>query len=76
MTYATAIKFYKTQPAIARVLGISKQAVGQWQKSGVVPVGSALLLQIHSKRKVKVDPKVYVRSAIPTPRAAGTHAAD
>jgi len=61
MTYDTAIGFYESDRKIAEVLGISKQAVGRWKKSGVVPAVSALKLQTNSRGKVKVDPNVYVK---------------
>jgi hypothetical protein len=65
MTYATAMGFYKTGQAIARVLGIKPQAVYQWKKSGVVPILSATRLQTDSKGRVKVDPRVYEPKGAP-----------
>lgn len=62
MTYDAAISYFKTDAAIAEVLKISKQAVGQWKKTGKVPIKSAARLQSESKGKVKVDPKVYERA--------------
>lgn len=62
MKYDTAMSHYRTQEAIARVLKITKQAVGQWRKTGRVPAKSAVLLQQDSKGKVRVDPKVYERA--------------
>jgi hypothetical protein len=60
MRYETALGFYKTGQAIARVLRIKPQAVYQWKKTGRVPIKSAHRLQEDSKGRVKVDPKVYV----------------
>lgn len=65
MRYDTAMGFYRTGLAIARVLGIKPQAVYQWKKSGVVPLKSATRLQTDSKGKVKVDPKVYELQGAP-----------
>ncbi len=61
MKLDAALAFYKTQAAIARVLGLRRQAVNQWKDlyDGVVPPKHAIRLQADSKGKVKVDPKDY-----------------
>lgn len=60
MKYSTALKFYKTGTAIARVLGVSHQAVYPWEKKDLVPFGRAVVLEEDSKGKCKVDKKLYV----------------
>lgn len=65
MLYATALGFYKTGQAIARVLSIKPQAVYQWKKGGVVPLKSATRLQTDSKGRIKVDPKCYELQGAP-----------
>lgn len=59
MKYDTAIRFYKTQVAIATELGIKQQSVSKWKKTGIVSKGSAYELQVKSGGKIKVDPKCY-----------------
>lgn len=59
MKYEKALAFYKTQAAIARVLGITRQRVSQFKDMGLIPAEHALRLQTDSKGKVKVDAKVY-----------------
>jgi DNA-binding transcriptional regulator YdaS (Cro superfamily) len=61
MKLDAALAFYKTQAAVARVLGIKRQAVHQWWDlyGGVVPAKHAIRLQADSRGKVKVDPKDY-----------------
>lgn len=60
MKYSSALKHFKTGLAIAEVLGIKPQAVYQWKRKGVVPPKKAVLLEAHSRGKVKVDSRVYV----------------
>lgn len=61
MKLDAALAFYPSQAAIARVLGIKRQAVHQWWDlyNGVIPAKHAIRLQTHSKGKVKLDPKDY-----------------
>lgn len=71
MTLTTALTHYETQRAIARVLGITEQAVSIWVKDDRVPLKRARELEKDSKGKVTVDPAVYVRvkgETVPAPR--------
>jgi DNA-binding transcriptional regulator YdaS (Cro superfamily) len=61
MTFASALAHFKTQRSIANALGIKEQAIGQWKKSGVVPIRRAHQLEELTKGKVKVDASVYAR---------------
>jgi hypothetical protein len=62
MKFDAALAFYKTQTAIARALGRTRQQVNSWRETGVIPAKHAVILEVHSKGKVKVDPSVYVRN--------------
>lgn len=53
MTPEKALKHYKSRGAMARVAMVSRQAVAQWFKSGVVPPRSAMLLAMKSGGKLK-----------------------
>ncbi|MCA9233171.1 MAG: helix-turn-helix domain-containing protein [Planctomycetales bacterium] len=46
-----AIKYFGSQVALARALGISKQAVGGWGE--YVPTGRAFQLQVMTAGKLK-----------------------
>jgi DNA-binding transcriptional regulator YdaS (Cro superfamily) len=59
MKFDAALTFYKTQNAMAQVLGLHRQQVNFWREAGVVPAKHAIRLQAHSKGKVKIDPKCY-----------------
>jgi hypothetical protein len=59
MKWDTALGFYKTQSGIARALGLTRQQVHSWKDGGVIPAKHAVTLEVDSKGKVKVDPKVY-----------------
>jgi DNA-binding transcriptional regulator YdaS (Cro superfamily) len=61
MTFYTALAHFKTQRAIAAAIGITEQSIGQWKKSGVVPIRRAHQLEELTKGKVKVDASVYAR---------------
>lgn len=51
MKTADAIRHFGTQAALARALGVSKQAVAQWGE--VVPDGRAYQLQVITGGKLK-----------------------
>jgi DNA-binding transcriptional regulator YdaS (Cro superfamily) len=61
MKFETALAHYGSQAAIARVLGLKRQHVFSWKDLGVIPAKHAVTLEVDSKGKVKVDPKVYER---------------
>lgn len=61
MKFETALAFYGSQAAIARVLGLKRQHVFSWKESGVIPAKHAVTLQNDSRGKVKIDPAVYER---------------
>lgn len=63
MNFDTAWIFYRTNKKIAKAAGVSPQAVSLWKKKGIIPIGSALVLQADSKNKIKVDPSVYAKTA-------------
>jgi transcriptional repressor of cell division inhibition gene dicB len=50
-----AIRFFGTQAALARALGVSKQAVSRWGES--VPDGRAYQLQVITNGKLKAEEK-------------------
>lgn len=57
MLTKTAIEYFKTQAEICRVLGISSAAVAKWGE--VVPLESALALEIRTKKELPVDRSLY-----------------
>lgn len=52
MKTADAIRYFQTKSALARALGVSKQAVAQW--GDTVPDGRAYQLQVITSGKLKV----------------------
>jgi hypothetical protein len=52
-----ALRVYKTKMGLARVLGISRQAIQGWGEK--VPLPKALVLQELSKGKLKVKLELY-----------------
>lgn len=59
MKYDAALKYYKTNAAMARAAGVSKQAITRWKDSGVVPETSAWRLNAHSRGRLKMNLKDY-----------------
>jgi hypothetical protein len=57
MLTTDAVAHYKTQKAIARALDISDAAVSKWPE--VVPIESALALEIITARALRVDRSLY-----------------
>jgi hypothetical protein len=57
MLTKTAIEHFKTQAEICRVLGISSAAVAKWGE--VVPLESALALEIRTNKALQVDRGLY-----------------
>jgi hypothetical protein len=57
MLTKTAIEYFKTQAEICRVLGISSAAVAKWGE--VIPLESAMALEIRTNQAVKVDRTLY-----------------
>lgn len=72
MTFDTALAHFKTQRNMANALGIKEQAVGQWKKSGRVPMLRALQLQELTKGKLRIDASVY---ALPRGKSGNGRAA-
>lgn len=66
MKYADALKRYKTNAALARVAGVTKQAVTLWAKKGIVPEASAWRLHSDSRGRLKMNLKDY-DAATPAP---------
>jgi hypothetical protein len=64
MIYKTAWVHYESSRNIARVCGVTDQAVSQWKKRGIIPIHWALVLEKDSGGVIKVDPAVYSKSAI------------
>jgi hypothetical protein len=52
-----AIAYYGSVPAVAAELGLTRQAVGKWGE--VVPLESALALEIRTGRALRVDRTLY-----------------
>lgn len=57
MLTETALRHFKTQSAIARALDISPAAVSKWGE--IVPIESALALEIVTHAAVEVDRSLY-----------------
>lgn len=57
MLTQTALTHFKTQAAIARCLEISPAAVSKWPE--VVPIESALALEIRTGGELQVDKSLY-----------------
>lgn len=57
MLKSSAKNHFKSLAAIAKVLGVTKSAVSQWPR--VIPKGSACELQILTRGKLKVNPRLY-----------------
>jgi DNA-binding transcriptional regulator YdaS (Cro superfamily) len=55
MKTADAIKYFGTRTALAKALGISKQAVAQWGET--VPEGRAYQLQVITGGQLSADQK-------------------
>jgi len=53
MTKADVIKFFGSQSAVAKALGVSKQAVGSWGEQ--IPEGRAYQIQVITGGKLKVS---------------------
>ena len=59
MLFDTAWLHYRSNKAMAEAANVSPQAVSLWKKNGIVPMESAAVLELHSRGKIKMDPKVY-----------------
>lgn len=59
MMFSTALAHFGTSSRMAKILGVSKQAVALWKKTGKVPSKSAMRLEELTGGAIKVDPKVY-----------------
>jgi hypothetical protein len=57
MLTADAISHFRTKSSVATVLGISPAAVSKW--GAVVPIESALALEIMTARTLRVDRALY-----------------
>ncbi len=57
MLKTAAIEHYKGAPAVARALDISEAAVYQWPE--VVPLESALALEILTEGRLPVERRLY-----------------
>lgn len=63
MLKATVINHFPSNRAIAKVLGISPQAVGQWED--IIPERAALKLERITEGALKYDPTLYNKSHAP-----------
>jgi hypothetical protein len=59
MKPTTALKHYKTRKAMQDTAVVTRQAVSDWFKKGLIPRRSAELLALHSRGKLTVDAKLY-----------------
>jgi len=57
MLKTEALKFFGSKMAIARALGVKRQAIQGWGE--VVPIRRAFVLQDLSRGKLKVKPELY-----------------
>ncbi len=67
MKYETAIAFFLTHSALAKALGVKRQAIDQWRVKGKIPILRAYQLQKLTNGKVKADLSIYE----PEPRENG-----
>jgi DNA-binding transcriptional regulator YdaS (Cro superfamily) len=58
MLKTSVIQHFGSMSAVARALGIKKQAVQQWPE--LVPRGSAYQVEVVTAGALKVDPEVYL----------------
>lgn len=68
MNKSIVVEFYRTQRAVAAVLGISDQAVSNWPE--IIPEGAALKLEKLTNGELKYDASLY-----PKGRRRAKHAA-
>lgn len=59
MKRSVAIDYYGTAAELSRQVGVSKSAVSQWKKKGVVPSGVAYKIESMTGGALKVDPACY-----------------
>jgi transcriptional regulator with XRE-family HTH domain len=57
MFTSDAFQFFGSPQAVAEQLGITRQAVAQWED--IVPPASAIQLSRLSRGKLKIDPDLY-----------------
>lgn len=55
MTYQEAVAEYGSAANVARILGITRQAVGQWQRFERIPNGMQCRLQVISAGRLMAD---------------------
>lgn len=55
----TALRHYKTRKRMGEVAHVSRQAIADWFKKGVIPKRSAELLAAGSGGKLTVDESLY-----------------
>lgn len=55
MTPAAAIKFFKTQVALAAELEVTQPCVANWKRRGRIPSSQQLLLESISRGALKAD---------------------
>lgn len=63
MLKAMVVNHFPSNRAIAKALGISPQAVGQWET--IIPERAALKLERITNGALKYDPKLYSQSHAP-----------
>ena len=63
MRYTDVIRHFESEEAVARALGITRQAVNLWKAPNVVAEGSAYKLQVITAGRLQVDPSLYRKRA-------------
>lgn len=61
MTLDHVLEHFGNMNRVARALGISRQAVWKWQRSGRVPLRAQYQIEIITARQLKADPSVSLR---------------
>lgn len=67
MLKSDAVAHFRSQRAVADVLGISEQAVSMW--GDLVPEGRAYQLELLTKGKLRADRNCYSKSKRPSAHA-------
>ena len=57
MDIETAVKYYKTEAALAEALGLKSGTIAVWRHRGGIPAGVQFELQILTGGRLKADPR-------------------
>jgi DNA-binding transcriptional regulator Cro len=80
MTPTEAVTFFHSQSGLARVLGVTSQAVNKWVAQGEIPVGRQFQLQVLTRGKLRADgpnrPRTPVKNNYSNPKKTGVRVID